>query len=94
MQVKIDKAGRVVLPKTVRDSHGLTAGTLLNLDETDDGIVLRRIHEKPLVRMKDGILVVSAEPVGSIEGALAREREARLDLLADPPGSTRHAGGK
>jgi len=78
MQVKIDKAGRIVLPKAVRERHGLTEGTLLDVDETDGAIVLCPVRTKPPVRMKDGILVVSAETVGDIEGAVAQEREARL----------------
>ncbi len=94
MQVKIDKVGRVVLPKAVRESFGLSDGTLLDLDETDDAIVLRPVREKPLVRMKDRILVVSAEAVGDIEGAVARERNARLDSLADPPRSEGGTRGK
>ena len=94
MQVKIDKAGRVILPKAVRDSHGLTGGTLLDLDSTEDTIVLRRVPEKPLVRMKDGVLVVSAEPVGDIEDAVARERDTRSEAILGPMTATGGGGGK
>lgn len=41
MQVTIDAAGRVVIPKQVRERLGLTAGSTLDLDELGDHVELR-----------------------------------------------------
>jgi AbrB family looped-hinge helix DNA binding protein len=39
----LDKAGRVVLPKPVRDEMQLRAGDSLELESSEDRIVLRRV---------------------------------------------------
>lgn len=41
MNVQIDKSGRIVLPKLVRDRLGLQPGTALLLEETQGGIFLK-----------------------------------------------------
>lgn len=41
MNVRIDKAGRIVLPKPVRDRLGLRAGARLQISEGPEGLVLR-----------------------------------------------------
>jgi len=41
MRVTIDAAGRVVIPKQVRERLGLTPGTALELDELGDHVELR-----------------------------------------------------
>jgi AbrB family looped-hinge helix DNA binding protein len=40
MRIKIDKAGRVILPKPVRDRLGLHAGSDLDIQETPERLVL------------------------------------------------------
>ena len=41
MTLKIDRAGRVILPKPVRDRLGLRAGSDLEIQETPEGVVLK-----------------------------------------------------
>jgi len=57
MTLKIDGAGRVVLPKPVRDRFGLKAGTDLELQETAEGVVLKPVRQRPSLVMRDGLLV-------------------------------------
>lgn len=45
MTQKIDKAGRVILPKPVRDRLGLQEGNDLEITETPEGIVLKRARK-------------------------------------------------
>jgi AbrB family looped-hinge helix DNA binding protein len=40
--VNMDKAGRIVLPKLVRDELQLSPGDVLEMELSDDRIVLRR----------------------------------------------------
>ncbi len=42
--VTIDKAGRIVIPKPVRDKLRLGAGDILALEAEDDQFVLKPIH--------------------------------------------------
>ncbi len=47
MTLKIDKAGRVVLPKPVRDRLGLHEGSDLEILETPEGVVLKAAGQRP-----------------------------------------------
>lgn len=61
MQVKIDKFGRLTIPKEVRNHLGIKPGSLLELHEQDNKILLRLVnHQAPLQR-KGGVLVFNAE---------------------------------
>jgi AbrB family looped-hinge helix DNA binding protein len=57
----IDKAGRVVLPKPVRDQMQLSAGDSLVLDSADDRIVLRPVREAVGMRKKQGIWILDVD---------------------------------
>ena len=57
MQVHVDKAGRLVLPKTIRQQLGITPDTTLELICSPDGVLLRRVAEVPLMRLVDGLWV-------------------------------------
>lgn len=88
MEVTIDKYGRIVIPKPVRDALGLNAGTTLHLEMTDDAegreISLRPEHEEPVLQRKGGVLVhtgTADEPIDPV-AAVRRSREERTRKLA------------
>ena len=80
----IDKAGRVVLPKPVRDQMQLSAGDSLVLDSAEDRIVLRPVREAVGMRRKQGIWILDVdepltlEVVNQTTEDLRREREQSL----------------
>ena len=82
MQLTIDRFGRVVLPKGLRDGLGLTPGAVLEVDGQAECIVLRPVREADAARMKDGLLVASGRPTGDLRGAVAAHRRARLHGLS------------
>lgn len=52
MKATIDRAGRVVIPASLRERAGLTAGTELEITFEDSGIRLQRVAPGPrLVRV-------------------------------------------
>lgn len=57
MTLKIDKAGRIVLPKPVRERFHLREGSELELEERSDGLTLRPVEQRPSLVRKDGIWV-------------------------------------
>jgi AbrB family looped-hinge helix DNA binding protein len=60
----VDKAGRVVLPKPVRDELELMAGDSLELESFEDQIVLRPVRKVTGLRKKQGIWVLDVdEPI-------------------------------
>ncbi len=65
MTLTIDKAGRLVLPKPVRDRLGLREGSQLELSETPEGLVLKQAEEQPSMVKIDGHWVFRGElPAG------------------------------
>ncbi len=47
MNVKIDKAGRIVLPKPVRDRLRLRQGSDLEIEERPEGVLLKPVDQQP-----------------------------------------------
>jgi AbrB family looped-hinge helix DNA binding protein len=74
----LDKTGRVVLPKAIRDELRLAPGDDL-LVETENGrITLSPIHPEPIIKKEHGIWVYQGElPPGSITDLIDEDREKR-----------------
>lgn len=65
MNLKLDSAGRIVLPKAVRDRFRLTAGSVLKLEENPGELVLRPAEHSPSMVQRDGFWVYVGEvPAG------------------------------
>lgn len=63
-QVTIDKAGRIVLPKPLRDEMRLEAGDTLEVESSSDEITLRPTRGQAQLRKKHGIWVYrTGEPL-------------------------------
>lgn len=83
MTVTLDKAGRVVLPKGLRDQMQLGPGDRLELESAGERITLRPIRPKVLLKKEFGVWVYPGEPAGvSIPNLIDREREKCLRELA------------
>jgi AbrB family looped-hinge helix DNA binding protein len=80
MTLRIDKGGRVVLPKPVRDHLRLIPGSNLELEERAEGIVLRPVKRRASLVEKDGLLVHRGEaPPGLDSSRLVEDcREERV----------------
>lgn len=55
--IPIDGAGRVVLPKSLRDRLGLQAGSEFEVIEEENRIVLKPVEKEPKLVSKNGVLV-------------------------------------
>ncbi len=62
MHVTIDAAGRVVIPKQVRERFGFTAGSTLTLEEAGDHLEIRPAGRH--VRIE----VVNGRPLARVSG--------------------------
>jgi len=62
MQITIDAAGRVVIPKQVRDRLGLAAGSTLELEQVGDHVELRPVGREVWIDDSDGRLVARTAP--------------------------------
>jgi len=79
METSIDRFGRIVIPKKIRDDFNLTAGTAIRIEETEQTIVLTPIIEESNLRVKDGILIFSGTPLEDLGDALTKHREKRIN---------------
>ena len=83
MKVTIDKAGRIVVPKPIRDALGLLPGDELELERTAEQLTVRPLRDTRPLRQERGVWVYRSGkplPVGVVEETLhriRREREGR-----------------
>ena len=84
MLTTIDRFGRIVLPKKLRDDFNLEPGSQIQIEESGQEIILKPIHGEPNLRLKEGVLVFSGVPLGDLNQALAKHREERLKSFEKP----------
>lgn len=79
-KLTLDKLGRIVLPKPMRDKLQLAAGEQLELESLDDRIVLRPLRGMAQLRKKHGVWIFRAgEPVSAatVEQTVEQGRRQR-----------------
>ena len=82
MNVQIDPAGRVVLPKKVRERFRLHGGDTLTLDIKGDAIQLRPQQARTRLERINGVLVLagaSSLPEGN--DVVSESREERIEQV-------------
>lgn len=88
MQTTIDKAGRIIVPKALRERYNLREGTRIELEAAADGIHLKAAQEQPSLVRKSGVLVHHGSDTSDIDVAdfVNREREKRArNMVAEDP---------
>lgn len=81
MELRIDKAGRIVVPKTLRDRLGFKPDTELNAIEQPEGVLLTRVGQRPSMARVDGLWVHQgeAEPGANWQDIVQEVRDARSE---------------
>jgi AbrB family looped-hinge helix DNA binding protein len=84
VRLKLDKLGRVVLPKPLRARYGLRPGTELEITEGAQEFALRPARNSPSLVEIGGILVHQGVPQGELDivKAIREDREERLQQLS------------
>lgn len=80
MTLQIDKAGRIILPKPVRDRLGLHPGSALEMEETQSGVFLKPCERTPALEKRDGFWVYTGElpPGFDVRRSIEEDREERM----------------
>src|SRR5580698_5174321 len=96
MKLRVDKAGRIVVPKPLRERLGFKPDTELEAIEQPEGVLLKRVQHGPSMVKIDGLWVHQgrAEPGANWEHILEDMREERIgadwsareNMLAITPG--------
>ena len=83
MKLRLDKLGRVVLPKPLRARYGLRPGTELEVSEGAQEFILRPARSSPTMVNDRGIWVHQGVPQGEVDLAkvIREDREERLKRL-------------
>jgi AbrB family looped-hinge helix DNA binding protein len=86
MELKIDKFGRVVLPKKLREHLGVGLSLKVEVQETPDGILLKPVRVASGLMMKDGILIhrgLGTESHIDWNRLVEEDREDRIRHIAE-----------
>ncbi len=83
METQIDKFGRIVIPKSVRDHLGLKTGSVLYIEEHNLNIILKVAERASAIKIKGGIAIYMGQAIDDIESAMDDERNNRLDKLGE-----------
>jgi AbrB family looped-hinge helix DNA binding protein len=79
MNVTLDKAGRVVLPKPLREQMRLGPGDELEIESEGERITLRPVRPQVQLKKEQGVWVYQGEAVEtSIPGLIDAERAKRV----------------
>lgn len=83
--VEIDKAGRIVIPKKMRDALGLTPGRRLRIERHHEELRLEPDYPEPRLERRDGVLVLVDSPPLSgedVNRSIEEDRERRMRYVA------------
>jgi AbrB family looped-hinge helix DNA binding protein len=83
MTLRIDKSGRIVVPKPLRERLGLKPDTELEVLEQAGGVLLRPIGQRPSMIRVDGLWVHQgvAQPGANWDRVLQEVREERIETV-------------
>jgi AbrB family looped-hinge helix DNA binding protein len=82
METTIDRFGRVVIPKDVREQLDLDAGAVLEVERHDHEIRLKPVRAQPDVVVEEGVLVFSGAAMGDLADALRLHRGQRIKAVS------------
>ncbi len=78
METAVDRFGRIILPKSLRDTLGLEPGDHLGIEQIPGGIQLRLLNHEVPTSMKEGVLVFSGMIEQRIENAVNEHRHRQI----------------
>ena len=82
MKTTIDKFGRLVVPKNIRDRLGLKTGVKVEIKEQGNEIVIKQVELRTPLRIEDGVLIFAGTATGDIEESVHRHREERISKVS------------
>jgi len=81
MITTLDKFGRVIIPKRLREHLGINSETALNISEDNKRIVIELVKEKTPIVNRDGILVFTGKLEKKRSDLIKSDRNKRMRKL-------------
>ena len=81
METSVDRFGRIVIPKKIREDFNLKAGSRLRIEEGEQEIILKPVQEESGLYVKEGVLVFTGTPLEDLGDAVGRHREERMKSI-------------
>lgn len=82
MRTTIDRFGRLVVPKDIRNRLGLMPGSEIEIKEHDREIVIKQAGQESPLRIEDGVLVFAGTVIGNVAESIRKHREERIAKLS------------
>ena len=82
MRTTLDKFGRIVIPKKMRENLGIEPGAQVTVEENGQTICVKPVRDVSPLGVKEGILIYRGAAEGDLEKAVAADRERRLRKLS------------
>lgn len=80
-ETRIDRFGRVLIPKELREDLGLSPGTILTIEQRGREITLHPVSGEPALVHKGEVLVARVEAMQDLSGIEKKLRADRLNTL-------------
>ncbi len=75
MVTTLDRYGRLIIPKKLREHLGITKDTNLNIHEEGKRIIIEPVQSKDVLVVKEGILVYTGNISGEADKLLKTDRK-------------------
>lgn len=82
MEAVLDKFGRIVIPKELRDALGLRPGSSFQIEERNQEICLKPVEGTPHLKKVNGWLVFTGKLQGDISNIINEIREERIEHVS------------
>ncbi|MEK9159722.1 MAG: AbrB/MazE/SpoVT family DNA-binding domain-containing protein [Patescibacteria group bacterium] len=83
MNTRVDKFGRVVIPKSLRKALRLGDGASIRIIQIKEGLLLEPTQQEPVLKRKGEVLVYTGEGEDfDLEYAVERSRVDRIEDLS------------
>jgi AbrB family looped-hinge helix DNA binding protein len=81
IKTKIDRFGRIIIPKKIRNDFGLRSNSEVLIEAGSDGIFVHPGTSIPFVTDNEGIIVVCSEPTEAFSDFIKKDREDRIKKI-------------
>ncbi|MBL1214376.1 MAG: AbrB/MazE/SpoVT family DNA-binding domain-containing protein [Ignavibacteriae bacterium] len=81
MLATLDKFGRVLIPKKLRDHLGIKPDTSINIVKDGKRIIIEAIEDEDPIINKNGLLIFTGKLQGNLETELQADRLRRAKSL-------------